>query len=730
MRKIILIILFILLPLSVFSATTFNDTTADHKWSTVANWSDGKPDASDAVTVAAGVTSLIVDEAATCLSFSSEGTAGITVSGSGSLTVAGSFTLDANTTWTHTGIIYITTNASNITTADKSLSTIASFHVMGGAHGTLLGNINLGTKDLYVYGASTEFATGNFQIDCSTFGANSQSGAITLTLGSSTINCVRVHLLNATVTMTANTATVNATCTTALAFNYFGGVTWGGTITFTIGDAASSSMTLWDANTFANWNIIFNPNTGYNQLAINGNQTVSGTLTITGNTSNSAATASGNIRGWIFSQTPGTQRTITAATVVLNGNLAGSKGSIDFRDIKGAGLGSWDFSTHAVGDTGGNSDIIFRTATTYYATCEAKTIPQDYMDVWSTADDGTPDGSDVFPLPQDTIVFNNNSWTSSGNNFYFHSNGRVGTVDASAMTEANGIALPRGAYGDIVYTGSGVSIPSGYQVQKIDGRLKNERAGTALTINITPTFDTHATTGLTIASYGGTVALASNISYTGLWIHTNGNFDLNGKTLTCKTYNTTAGAAPNTRTLLDSAGGGKIILNGLTGTLFDTTVSTNLTISNAPAIQIGDGTKTLTGDVTFMGAGKTFGNFTVKKHAGNYDCIITGSNTFGTLTLETPDVTYQYSDLQLTSTTDQNITSLVADGTGTYKINLKSTAAGSAGKLSDTTGTNTVTNMTIQDITVEGGATWIAKKSTNVSGNTGWLFKSSGMLRR
>jgi hypothetical protein len=43
------------------ATTVFNDTTADHKWNTTANWSAGKPDSTVDVTIASTVTSLILD---------------------------------------------------------------------------------------------------------------------------------------------------------------------------------------------------------------------------------------------------------------------------------------------------------------------------------------------------------------------------------------------------------------------------------------------------------------------------------------------------------------------------------------------------------------------------------------------------------------------------------------------------------------------------------------------
>lgn len=193
--------------------------------------------------------------------------------------------------------------------------------------------------------------------------------------------------------------------------------------------------------------------------------------------------------------------------------------------------------------------------------------------------------------------------------------------------------------------------------------------------------------------------------------------DLYGQTLTCGNF---VSSNSNTREIKDTIGGGKIVLLGVTGTLFDTTTATNLTISNAPDIQIGDGTKTLTADVTFMGAGKTYGDFTVKKHAGNYDCIVTGANTFGVLTLETPDVTYQYSDLQLTAETTTVISSLVIAGTSSYKPNLTSTTSTHA-TISDSSGTNIVTNCHITAVDATGGATFALGSGASITdGEVGW----------
>ncbi len=199
---------------------------------------------------------------------------------------------------------------------------------------------------------------------------------------------------------------------------------------------------------------------------------------------------------------------------------------------------------------------------------------------------------------------------------------------------------------------------------------------------------------------------------------TQGTLELNGKTLTTGTFSS---SNSNTRVLRDTAGGGKIIVTGLTSTVFDMSTATNLTVSNSPDIDIGTSNLTQSADVTFAGGGKTFGDFKVTKHAGDYDCIVTGANTFGIITLETPDATYQYSHLQLPASATTTCTGFVSNGTSSYQNSLNSSSA-AAHTLSDTAGTNNVTYTTITYSTVTGGAVWLAKDCVDGGNNTGWYF--------
>jgi hypothetical protein len=671
MKKIILILicLFGLVGQAWAVTSTFTDT-GDHLWGTSGNWDNGVPDATIDAVISTGTTALNLGSTArVCKTLTATGTSGLTVTGSAQMSVSGSVTLDSNVTWNTTGNFYMV--------------------------------------------AAGTFTTGNAAITCAILGDNTQSGTKTLALGSSTINATGVRFLYSPV-VSANTSTINIG---SAVINYFGGRDWGNsTLNITISSAGVGRIEDAGTNTFGTVTVIFasnisNPATYF---MIDGNLTISGTFTIVG--------SPGEIRPIIQSKTVGTQRTITADTVVITG-------SVDFQDIAGAGDGSWDYHTGSVaqiGDCGGNNTTIksgARTPTTYYAIIGTQNYRQDYNDVWTTVDGGesrVAGGTSVFPLPQDTIIFDDYTWSDTGNTFVFHAYTRTGTVDASGLTEANTLGLPRCVFGDIIYTGSGVTVEDTITIQLIDARLKSESSDT-LDINIVPSVPViHAPSAV---SYGGTIRLLHDLVGISTFTLTIGTFDLNGHTLSCTVLSS---SNSNARTIQDSAGGGKIVLNGLTGTIFDTTTATNLTISNAPDIEIGDSNNTLTGNVTFMGAGKTFGDFTVKKHAGDFDCIVSGANTFGALTLETPDVTYQYSDIQLPASVTTTITSLVATGTADYTININS-SSGAYHTLSDTAGTNTVSYATITYSHAEGGATWISSvDSGNVNGgnNSGWDFSS------
>ena len=82
--------------------------------------------------------------------------------------------------------------------------------------------------------------------------------------------------------------------------------------------------------------------------------------------------------------------------------------------------------------------------------------------------------------------------------------------------------------------------------------------------------------------------------------------------------------------------------------------------------------------------------------------------------------------LRFTSGTTTTVTNFNVYGSATAKMTIASTTAGSPATLSKTSGIVSCDYLSIQDSTATGGATWYAgSNSTNVSGNTGWLFTSA-----
>jgi len=721
-------------------------TDGSGNWADNANWDDTSSSGAGGASYPTSSDDVIFDRAyspaatctlaatAACKSLTMTGASGITIAGSSNITVWGSVTIPASgVTWTQTENFII--SASATITIQMTFDSIAGLIVAPPSIAstiTLASNLNLGAKFLYVYGVNggTIFDSANYQIDCATFGDNLSASARTLTLGTSTINCTAVSFGGgeaSSLTVTDTTHTINISSNSATA-NNFAGKAWGIVNWKSNASAARAhAITFGSGASFVQFNIDQLTDRRDCSLSFSGDFSVSDSCTWkSGGTGNDNPT----YRLLIKSSAVGTTRTVTVSAASKTLTIT----DVDLQDIKVADTNTPTVTLTRVGDCGGNTKT---TGGGYIKNVsDPKTVYLDagtdnanlYSNYWSTSSGGGSPSLNNYPLPQDTAVVDNATWDDTGNTLTINAGLRVGNIDASGLTEANTIVLQSATYyGDLNLSGSGLTVTSTSDTVTIDARVKNEASDT-LDINRGGSIGSGS---LTVNSYGSgsTVKLLSALTLTGTATLTRGDFDLNGQTLTTTIFSS---SNSNTRELKDTAGGGKIIVNGLTGTIFDMSTTTGLTVSNAPDIDIGDSNKTLTADVTFAGGGQAFGDFTVTKHAGDFDCIIQGSNTFGTLTCETPDAgeggTYKYSDLQLTAETDQDITSLVATGDATNTINLKSTSGGSAATLSDTTGTNTVSYCAIQDITAEGGATWDADDGTNTdgSGNTGWTWPVGG----
>lgn len=398
------------------------------------------------------------------------------------------------------------------------------------------------------------------------------------------------------------------------------------------------------------------------------------------------------------------------------------------------------------------------------------------------------------------------------------------TITSTAVTEANSISFRiTGGTGGLTLTSTGVFRdldftdginPTGFAAAIGNNALTvygNFKASTGMTRNAgTQAITFAATSGtktidlagvtfdcpFTFNGVGGTFQLASALTSgaTRTCTLTNGTLDLNNFTLTTGLFSST-----NSNTRVLAFGTGKIVLTGTSGTIFTTSVFTNLTVTGTSLVQAnngGAGTRNLTfgtgaiseanainfeitsgSDIVSLigtgGAAKNI-NFTgfsgtidipsSKVVYGNFDAgsaiaisgtsTITFAATSGTKTIRTNALTYgggfsfngvggtwEMQDaltlslslvltngtLQLKSGTTNTVGSFATSGTN-QKF-LSATTPGTQATLSDVSGTNNVSYLTIQDSNATGGAVFEAFTSNfnvDAGNNTGWKFSNLG----
>jgi hypothetical protein len=287
----------------------------------------------------------------------------------------------------------------------------------------------------------------------------------------------------------------------------------------------------------------------------------------------------------------------------------------------------------------------------------------------------------------------------------------------------------------------------------------------------------------TVAGSGITVTLGANLTVieTGATTLTQGTLNLGGFALSTGTF---ISNNSNTRTLV--LGSQDITLTRVLGptTVLSIAIATGFAWSGTGGfVYSGSATHTfvvgttggtvaravnltiLSGSVINISAGSWFKNVDLTGLAGNWSATtfnVTGNLTFGVNTLTTSTsaptflgtgtltsngktissltvngagitvtcadavsvtnaLTFSQGTLKLKSGETSTVGSFVTSGT-TLKY-LQSTTPGSQAAISDTTGTNTATYLSIQDSSAVGGAVWDATSPTNFNAgnNTGWL---------
>jgi hypothetical protein len=227
------------------------------------------------------------------------------------------------------------------------------------------------------------------------------------------------------------------------------------------------------------------------------------------------------------------------------------------------------------------------------------------------------------------------------------------------------------------------------------------------------TFDTTST----ITTNGIIYDFPLTVGTSGITVTLNGNltvrqFTLDRGTFNAVTYNVTLDRFSSSNSAIRTIGIGTgtwtVLLAG--STAWTCGNATNLTVTGSGKISMSSGA-----GKTFAGGGATW---PILENSGSAALTISGSNTFTTIQNSVQPTTFTF-----TAGTTQTVTNFNVSGTAGNLVTINSSTSGTAATLSKSSGTVSSDYLSIRDSTATGGATWYAgANSTNVSGNTGWIF--------
>ncbi len=515
---------------------------------------------------------------------------------------------------------------------------------------------------------------------CTYTGFNSSNSNIrTLTLGAATISFTANWAMTTTTNLTFNVNTSTITCSTGNSNFQSGSLTYNNvTLAPTTGSCSTTGA-------FTAANLTVN-GTASGRLQLGADVTVTTLFTV-------ASTSSTNM-SLIRSTQIGTSRTITAAAVSLTNH--------NFMDIIAAGASAPWTATSNIGDAGGNTNITFSTPVTRHwvafsgGSWAATTS-------WSTSSGGASGAS--IPLCHDTAMFNSNSITSGSRTVTVNQQ-VLPSLDFSALLNTPTIAITIGS-GQFYLKGS---------LKYVTGLIPS---GTTTIITIDRTASTIDVAGLTItnalqiSSYNSTISLVANFTSSNTFTIDAGTFDSSTFNLSCTTYSSGT-ANSNTRVL--NMGSGTWSATS-TGTVWSFATTTSLILnSQTSTIAITDTSST---SKTFAGGNLTYYNLSITG-VGTGAVIFTGSNTFNNFTVNPPKT------VTFTIATTQTINGTPSfTGTAGNVITINSSSSGTSATLSKSGSSVSGDYLSIKDSTATGGAVWYAgANSTNVSGNTGWIFSA------
>jgi hypothetical protein len=542
-------------------------------WNATGTWVGGVvPGASDNVQLTSSSGNVTINVAAACRSLDCTGYTG---------------------TLTHASAIVLSIGDSTAGLSNIALKLVAGMtYTLGSATTSTISFVSTSaTQQTVDYGGKTGAAAtfngagGSWQLT-SAINFTQTSGSLnilTLTAGSldtngQSITCARILVTgSSTRSLSLGASVINiksngggnvwdATTTTGLTFNagtssitaaetnttfVGGGLTY---YNLTISHSSGGSFSITGDNTFNNLSSI---NSGNNtRLSLGGNQTVNGTFSATG--------ASSTAIGFIYSTVRGAQRTLTVATL-------GTVNNIVLQDVVAAGAaGTWNLTAQTVGDGGGNSGITFPTGITHYLVTTA-TSNWNVAANWKTTSGGATTTAHL-PLPQDTVVFDANSFNATGRTFTINAQ-VTPTLDFRNVTNSPTLAFTITA--GILYLRGSLYLPSTVTVSGTTSITFCGRSTDVLMTN-----GVTITNSIALETPGGSVTLQDALTASSNLVVTYGTFNANNFNVTIPGL---ISSNANTRTI--TMGTGTWTLTGSATTIWDIgTTTTGLTFNRGSAI--------------------------------------------------------------------------------------------------------------------------------------------------
>jgi|GEM_PF-2750674 len=603
-----------------------------------------------------------------------------TWAGSTTLSIYGSFTGNAAMTHSYTGTItWASTGAGKTITSGASIQWSNSMVFNGVGGGWQL------QDTLQMSSASYTLTMTNGTLDTNgqsviTGNFLTVSGSSTLTLGATIWQGFGNWTANNLTNLNANTSSLRFL---SAATQFTGGGKNYNDVQFN----GSGAAAVLDLNTFATLTRTGTAVTT-DTLVFSANETITGTLTLTGNSIANRLACKSN--------TTSTRTLTSAANVVTNS---------DFYYINGAGAASWNFSANPGGaaDMGGNQNLTL-TSTVYWVGNTGNWV-SGAGSHWSGTSGGSPHG-DFLPITTVSARFDVNSFSTAGQIITLDSTGNCLNFDWTGALNApqfkNGGASLN-VYGNyILVPGMSTSASGG-------GSYYTYLLGTGgpYTINTNGVTLSSAGNGLYINGSGGTWNLAGNLTIArsdGFWGFqiANGTFNTNDYSLS-----------------LTGTGG---VFTTQSGTSTINLGSSSLSVHGwnvaGGTVTLNAGTSAMTvTSTTFTGGGYAYYNV-IFNGAGTV--AVAGANTFNNLSrIGTAALT---DSISFSADQIVNGTFSVTSNSGTNRVLVQSSSQGTLRTIS--AGSVAATNADWSDISGAGNSAWNVSAGNNgdAGGNIGITF--------